>query len=316
VADVGTIIGIVGIGVGVVGGGGAIGIWTAWQRERRDSTDAIWKAYDKQIELADARGDSQAANQFRREYEQQLGGWRAQQALIGTTHSERPAVTAITSKIRGQENTRRLLVDSETLSTALLSANDYFVRGIAYDDIDENEKALDAYDRAIELAAQEIKRARSDLALSVLGRRISALQPPPEYFYNRGLILMKLERPTEAVHSFDDALQISPTNPQFHSDRGVALKRLGKFADALAEYNRALQLDPTHAIALYNRACLYSVQNQHDSALEDLEAAIELDRSNSRWAQSDRELDNIRDDPRFQELVGEHEPPTGSSPLA
>ena len=55
----------------------------------------------------------------------------------------------------------------------------------------------------------------------------------------------------------------------------------------------------------YNRACFESIRGNIDQALELLKIGLELRQSSKDWAKQDPDFDNIRDDPRFKELVGE-----------
>ena len=54
----------------------------------------------------------------------------------------------------------------------------------------------------------------------------------------------------------------------------------------------------------YNLACLDSVCGNVDAALEHLRRAAEKEKFNREWAWRDPDLEWIRDDPRFGEIVG------------
>jgi hypothetical protein len=54
----------------------------------------------------------------------------------------------------------------------------------------------------------------------------------------------------------------------------------------------------------YNRACLESVCDNFDLAFEYLQRAAQRERFNPAWAWDDPDLQWIRDDPRFTEIVG------------
>lgn len=56
--------------------------------------------------------------------------------------------------------------------------------------------------------------------------------------------------------------------------------------------------------AWYNRACLESVCDNFDLAFEYLEKVAQLNRLNPGWAWDDPDLQWIRNDPRFTEIVG------------
>jgi hypothetical protein len=54
----------------------------------------------------------------------------------------------------------------------------------------------------------------------------------------------------------------------------------------------------------YNRACLESVCNNFDLAFEHLQRATQKEGFDSAWAWKDPDLQWIRGDPRFVEIVG------------
>ena len=71
-----------------------------------------------------------------------------------------------------------------------------------------------------------------------------------------------------------------------------------------AEYQRAIQIDPNYALAHYNLACIYSLKNEQTQAIEWLQKAIALDQSTIiEQSKTDRDFDNIRQSPEFQQLI-------------
>jgi mannose-6-phosphate isomerase-like protein (cupin superfamily) len=82
---------------------------------------------------------------------------------------------------------------------------------------------------------------------------------------------------------------------------------------------RAAQMEPREAVAYveqhmgeypemaathYNLACFRALAGDPEGALDALERAAEMDADAvRRWAENDSDLDSIRDDPRFQELI-------------
>ena len=75
----------------------------------------------------------------------------------------------------------------------------------------------------------------------------------PEVHYNCGLILQALQRPQEAVASYEEAIRQQPHYPAAYVNRGVALKQLHRIDEALASYEQAIRLQPNDAQAHYNR---------------------------------------------------------------
>jgi adenylate cyclase len=54
---------------------------------------------------------------------------------------------------------------------------------------------------------------------------------------------------------------------------------------------------------LYNLACFHSVAGRTDAALDLVEKALDLGFLHREWYLTDSDLENIRDHPRFKELM-------------
>lgn len=79
----------------------------------------------------------------------------------------------------------------------------------------------------------------------------------------------------------------------------------GDHERALELYHELLAGDfPRKAGILYNIACIEVLIGRADDAVEHLRGAIEADPAAAELAREDTDLDSIRDDPRFAELVG------------
>jgi len=82
------------------------------------------------------------------------------------------------------------------------------------------------------------------------------------------------------------------------------LYEAGDYA-AVADRARELtESEPHYAVPLYNLACCESLAGRTDEALEHLRQAIELMDGMREYAKSDSDLDAIRKEAAFEELVG------------
>jgi tetratricopeptide (TPR) repeat protein len=73
---------------------------------------------------------------------------------------------------------------------------------------------------------------------------------------------------------------------------------------AIASYDQALAIKPDDPNPYHNKACAYSLQNQIELALENLQKAIQLSPEEYRnMAKTDTDFDSIRCDPGFQALI-------------
>lgn len=78
------------------------------------------------------------------------------------------------------------------------------------------------------------------------------------------------------------------------------------------EYERSIRLYEKllaehlagNAAVLFNIACAEALLGRTDAAIDRLEAAVQADERARELARTDSDLDSLRDDPRFAELIG------------
>jgi tetratricopeptide (TPR) repeat protein len=81
----------------------------------------------------------------------------------------------------------------------------------------------------------------------------------------------------------------------------------GRYAEGLHIDKRLVQLRPNDALAHYNLACSFCLVKKYDLALKTLRRALELGYRDFRYLKEDRDLEAIRHDPRFRQLLREFE---------
>lgn len=69
---------------------------------------------------------------------------------------------------------------------------------------------------------------------------------------------------------------------------------------ALLWIEKAISINPDEISVLYNAACIYSLLGKIDKALDYFDKAIEAGFASRNWIDNDTDLDNIRNDPRFE----------------
>jgi serine/threonine-protein kinase len=157
--------------------------------------------------------------------------------------------------------------------------------------------------------------------------------------YNRARILMYQGRMDDAMRALDEGAQIEPDHPFVRTFRAVALYRQGKAAEAAEILRDVLDthpemdgIRPHYAIALsklgqheaaraqltervkevaeadhdapYWIATAYAVEGMRDQAFKWLERAINRGNENLPWFRTNPEWEPLRDDPRFEMLMG------------
>ncbi|MBA7716672.1 hypothetical protein ES703_125747 [subsurface metagenome] len=187
-------------------------------------------------------------------------------------------------------------------------------RGATYAKLETYDKALADFNRSLELrhddpstfsnrSAAYIRLEKYDDALADFNRSLEIRPDNPATLHNRGAAYIHLERYDDALADFNRSLEIRPDNPATLDDRGITYSYLQRYDDALADYNRSLELRPDDPDVFFNLACLFSLWGKTDDALRYLEKAIELDKKNREDAKTDKDFDNIREDPRFKKLT-------------
>ena len=94
----------------------------------------------------------------------------------------------------------------------------------------------------------------SDEALESCDRALKARPDYTDALYNRGKVLLALERFEDARLSYEAALAREPDRIDTLNNLGLALTGLGQPEAALVAYDKVLAIDPGHLGALLNRA--------------------------------------------------------------
>lgn len=89
--------------------------------------------------------------------------------------------------------------------------------------------------------------------------------------------------------------------------QGNNLTLKGRYAEGLHIDKRLVTLRPNDPLAHYNLACSFSLLKKTDLAIKTLRKAVELGYCDFRYMREDRDLDAIRNDPRFRQLLREFE---------
>jgi len=88
---------------------------------------------------------------------------------------------------------------------------------------------------------------------------------------------------------------------------GNLLTLKGRHAEGLQIDRRLVQLRPHDPLAHYNLACSYALLKRADLSIRTLRKAVELGYRDFRYMREDHDLDAIRQDPRFRQLLREYE---------
>jgi tetratricopeptide (TPR) repeat protein len=138
------------------------------------------------------------------------------------------------------------------------SAEVWFNKGIALNDLGKYDDAMQAFDKAIELDPK--------FALP---------------WNNKGLILDNQGKLDEAIKAYDEATSLDPNFALAWNNKGNVLKAQGKYDEAIEAYGEAIRSDPNFAwawngkgLALYNKGLAFNNQGKLDEAIKAYDEAI------------------------------------------
>lgn len=98
-------------------------------------------------------------------------------------------------------------------------------------------------------------------------------------------------------------MRMNPDDSRAASLAAVAEGRLGNRDAGIEWAERALAIDPSDAGIKYNVACFYAIEGESDRAIGILGQALEAGFARRDWIDNDPDLDSLRDDSRFRELL-------------
>ena len=84
-----------------------------------------------------------------------------------------------------------------------------------------------------------------------------------------------------------------------HMRDAMSLYRAGNYPGALAAMDGPMERHPDSPVMVYNRGCFEALTGDREAALDDVARALEMRPQLRELAQTDSDLDSIRDDPRF-----------------
>jgi protein O-mannosyl-transferase len=163
----------------------------------------------------------------------------------------------------------------------------YNNRGVSFASLKEYRKALDDYNKAIEINPKNAEAYNNKgVSLSnlkefkeALSNYNKAIQFRPNYqdaYYNRANAYISLENPENAIKDYDRALTLNPNHSGALNNRGLAKRLVKDLNGAMDDFNRVIQLYPQNAEAYSNRSLARFDLKDFSGAEEDSRKALEL----------------------------------------
>lgn len=99
------------------------------------------------------------------------------------------------------------------------------------------------------------------------------------------------------------ATERHPKNAVALAELAHCLTRIGRLDEGLDADRRLVRLQPDNPTVHYNLACSLALLGRPDEALDALEAAVQLGFDDPSHLENDEDLESLRDEVRFRDLL-------------
>ncbi|MEB3359448.1 MAG: GUN4 domain-containing protein [Synechococcales bacterium] len=194
-------------------------------------------------------------------------------------------------------------------------AVDYYSKANDYLEEEAIQKALDLYDKAIQLnpgfalawnnkgyALNQLEKYEE--ALLVLTETIQLNSSLVVAFNNYGDALQGLSRNEEALSAYEKSIELEVDNYEAWWGKGICLLNLQQYQEATKAAQKLVDLDVEHFLGWYLKAWCQLLVGNDQKALDNLKEAVRLDPDASqRLVKDNSDFDQLRDDDRLKELM-------------
>lgn len=136
-------------------------------------------------------------------------------------------------------------------------------------------------------------------------RKAIDLEPQEPFLYEKlALLLRRCKREKEALTLLEKAIELTPDDFDTCLELAGTYKSLNKPDKSKKNAKKASLLIPEDQDYWYNLACLESILGDIETAFDHLAKASREESFDVSWAWEDPDLQWLRDDPRFLEIVG------------
>ncbi|MEA5528401.1 tetratricopeptide repeat protein [Dolichospermum sp. UHCC 0684] len=135
-------------------------------------------------------------------------------------------------------------------------AEAYSRRGVAYRNIENNQKAIDDLQKSVKLFATQGNNSASK--------------------HDQGRIRDYLKDYQGAIALYNESISLDPHDARTYQNRGNARYKLGDKQAAIADYTQAIKINPNFAIAYKNRGDVHYKLGDKQAATADFNQAIKI----------------------------------------
>lgn len=143
-----------------------------------------------------------------------------------------------------------------------------------------------------------------DRASKVLPEDYQSVLLQAQLYISLGQQDKAIEVTRDGIERVRAVLELNPDDTRALNMGAFALVRLGEKDEAEKWMQASVLSAPFDSIIQYNAACFYSLSGEAEKALDCLEnCLVKVGSINREWLENDSDMDNIRDHPRFREIL-------------
>jgi tetratricopeptide (TPR) repeat protein len=226
---------------------------------------------------------------------------------------------------------REVIVDVE---------NQPSVAFVVVEDGPDNPMGIQPEEAAGDPAQSEAEWLKETEAEIAKFKRVVQINPRSAFAWDAlGTLYKSASLYREAIFAYQQAISIDFSKASYHHHLGLAFAAAGRDEDAITALQKVIELDPDYSLAHatlggyyrkmgleelaqqhigkamrniydseseYNRACLEAICGNIDQAIELLRVALKNKQTYVEWVIHDPDLDFIRQDPRFKQLISDY----------
>jgi tetratricopeptide (TPR) repeat protein len=168
---------------------------------------------------------------------------------------------------------------------AVMSPQEYWKKGLEYADHKLYLDAVDSFTRAIrtnkgEIGIEDVAKIfnsrglayqglnEQDKAIDDFSNAINLDEKNPEFYLNRGLAYGNERQYERALEDFSAAIKLNPKNAAAYANRAKAFLDVGNNDRAIADYRTFLEMEPRNILAWYHLGLAYKNTHQDGKALD------------------------------------------------
>lgn len=146
-----------------------------------------------------------------------------------------------------------------------------------------------------------------DKAINFCNKAIAIDRQNPDFYYLKASCYARKGEYFKALSYIEKTLSIDVNHAYAWYEKGCILNAMKQYIDSNQAYDKAIAIDERFFTAYFNKACNYSVMQEVEDSLESLEQALDLYPNLIENCFNERELENIKKHPNFENLLKKYQ---------